>query len=327
MPLPAQYHLHRLSEALIQERLQPGDGGGFGGDCLAPNHQMVAHLCSHLAAEFIQCQYLFQQLRQTIQREHGLGIAERLGGIGVGLYEKAVHADCSSRPRVIKDIVRHAACHIGAGVAGDAHDVGDIKYHRVAQGAHLGQIAKVADEVTVAEHGAPLGEQELVVAGLPQLADGDGEISCSHELGFLHIDGLAGASQCQRELGLLGKIGGKLQDVQHFGGRFGFGGGVHIGEDGDAQAPLDLRQLRQPHIQPWTLERGSGGAVILEIARLEHIVDAQLAGDVPHLFAYLQPQLQRFQHARSANEQKRVAAIGAGGKAQRLGYPFHSALF
>ena len=59
----------------------------------------------------------------------------------------------------------------GAGplAAGQLHAVGDVQDHRAAQVPHEGQAAEIHHQVVVAEAGAPLGEDDLIIAGGPDL--------------------------------------------------------------------------------------------------------------------------------------------------------------
>ena len=162
----------------------------------------------------------------------GVGaVGEGLGRILVDFEEEAVHADGSaSAGQRLNELGLTAA-----GLpfpAGQLDGMSDVEDDRAAERAQDGERAHVHDEVLIAEGGAALGENDLIVAGAGDFFDGVGHFPRGEKLAFLEVDGAAGAAGSKKKVRLTGKECGDLQDVADFGGGTDVRDFVDVGEDG-----------------------------------------------------------------------------------------------
>ena len=172
------------------------------------------------------------------------------------------------------------AAGAGALAAGQLHAVGDVQDHRAAQAPHDGQAAEIHHQVVVAEHGAPLGEEDPAIAGGADLVHHRLHVPGGQELAFFDIDHLAGPGRGHQQVGLAAEKGRDLQDVQDLGGGRHVGDLVDVGEDRQAHLGLDPGQDLQALAQPRPAVRGEGGAVGLVKGGLEDQRQVQLPGIV-----------------------------------------------
>jgi hypothetical protein len=137
----------------------------------------------------------------------------------------------------------------------------------------------VYDEIVIAEAGAALGEEDAVVPGGGDLFDGVLHVLGRDELSLLHVDGTAGFSGGDEQVGLATEEGGDLEDVAGFCDGSAMVGLVHVGEDGEAGLFSDAPQDACALDETGTPETRDRGAIRFVIRGFEDIGDAEIAGD------------------------------------------------
>ena len=113
--------------------------------------------------------------------------------------------------------------------------MGDVHHGREARGAHGGDVREVHDEIGVAEAIATLGEDDLVVATLGDLACGVLHTRGREELPLLDVHDLARACCRSDEIGLTAEEGGDLQHIYVLGSECSLLRLVDVGDDRDVE--------------------------------------------------------------------------------------------
>src|ERR1700733_15401198 len=123
--------------------------------------------------------------------------------------------------------------------------MGGVEHDRVAGASHDGQAAHVTDQRVVAEAGAALAQQDVVVAGGGDLG-GDGDhVPGGEELAFFDVDRAAGFAGGEQQVGLAAEEGRNLQHVDSLGGDGALFGSVDVGQDRKAGGGADVAENGQ----------------------------------------------------------------------------------
>ena len=109
--------------------------------------------------------------------------------------------------------------------------------------------------------------------------DGVFHVVRSDELALLHVDGAAGFSGGDEQVGLAAEEGGNLEDVAGFGDGGAVRGLVHVGEDGKVRLFGDAAEDAGAFDEAGAAKARDRGAVGLVVGGLEDVGDAEIAGD------------------------------------------------
>lgn len=145
--------------------------------------------------------------------------------------------------------------------------------------SHDGQRAEIDDEIVVAEAGAALSQGDALVAGGADFFDGVRHVRGRDELAFLDVDGSAGFSGGDEQVGLAAEKGRDLKDVYGFGGDFALGGLVHIGQHGEAGFAGEAGKNACALKEAGAAKAFDAGAVGFVVACFEDVRDAEVGGD------------------------------------------------
>ncbi|MNL18016.1 hypothetical protein D3C87_1391400 [compost metagenome] len=165
---------------------------------------------------------------------------------------------------------------------------------------HDAKAQHVDHQIVVAEAGAAIAQDQLVVTGLGKLFNNVQHLGRAEELRFLDVDHALGLRQRHHQVSLPGQEGRQLQDVGHFRDRRGLPGFVHIGDDRHAEFLFDRFEDLHALFQARPPVGMDGRAVGLVERRLEHVGNTQLAGDALIFLARAQRQIQGFQYVDTA---------------------------
>lgn len=203
----------------------------------------------------------------------------------------------------------------GAGLQGRAllQRVGDVEDHRAIAGNlfHDAEAQHVHHQVVVAEAGAAVAQDDLLVARLGELVDDVEHLRGAEELRFLDVDDAAGLGQRHHQVGLASQERRQLQDVGDFGHGGRLPGFVHVGDHRHAEVLLDRLEDLHALFQARTAVGMDRRAVGLVERRLENVGDAQLGGHALVFLAGAQREILGFQHVDPA-EQHEGLVVGAG---------------
>lgn len=220
----------------------------------------------------------------------GVGaVGQGLVGVGVGFHEDACDARGDGGAGEQGDVFALAA-RAFAKAAGLLDGMGCIEDHRAAGLGHDRQAAHVGNQRVVAERGAPFAQQEgigIVAGGLRGVAClGDDllHVGRGHELGLLDVHRLARGGNGGDEIGLPGKEGGRLEDIDHLRDGFGLACLVHVGQHGQARFGADLFEDAQAFIHARAAKRLVRAAVGLVEGTFEDQRYPKAAGDLSQGF-------------------------------------------
>ena len=185
--------------------------------------------------------------------------------------------------------------------------MGGIEDDGIAEGAHDRERAHIDDEIVVAEGGAALRQQDVRVASLQYLVHHVPHILRREELSLLHVDGLAGQRRLIDEIGLPAEERGNLQDVHDLGGGLRLRLGMDVGDDGNVQFLLDLRQHGKSLFEAGPAEAVEGRTVRLVKGRLENVRYAETVGYRLDFPPDVERPLQSLQHAGPRKKRQRVS--------------------
>src|SRR5438093_375869 len=287
----------------------PAGGGAFAGvtGVRAPGRRARSGMAL-LPRRLVDAQRLVQERLRLGERQLGRAIRERLGRIGMGLEEQAVHAARNRRAHQRKGELPLAA---GLRAARPLEAVGRVVDHRPAEAAHDDEPAHVHDQVVVAEARAALGEQDALAARERELLDRLRQVAGRQELTLLHVDRTAGPGGRGEQPALARQESGDLQRVGHLGGGPDLDRLVDIGEDRDPQLALDAREDRQGFADLEPGERAGARAVGLAEGGLEDEWEPAARARALQVRGDPQAQLGALDHARTGqDEQRRRADLG-----------------
>lgn len=137
----------------------------------------------------------------------------------------------------------------------------------------------VHDQVVVAEHRAPVREQNVRIARVAHLAGCEGHRLGRKELPFLDVDHLAGPGRRYEQISLAAQEGGYLEHVDVLGGHGGLFRIVDVGHYRYAEFFSDRAQHAQRLQIADAAERVDPRAVGLAVRRFEYIRYPQPLGD------------------------------------------------
>src|SRR5690606_27797275 len=190
--------------------------------------------------------------------------------------------------------------------AGHLQGVGDVEEHRVLELFHDAEAEHVHHQVVVAEAGAALAEDDLVVTGFFALGDDVLHFLGGQELGFLDVDDGAGFGHGHHQVSLPAQEGRQLDDVADFRRRSSLTRLVHVRDDGHAEFAFDVGQDLQPLLKAGAAEGVDGRAVGFVEGRFEYVWNAQTGADIHILFRHFKRQFPGLEHVHAAEQHKRL---------------------
>jgi hypothetical protein len=209
---------------------------------------------------------------------------ERVGAVGFGVswivmdFEKeAVDAGGDGGARKQGNEFGLAAAD-AASSGGLLNGVGGVKDDR-GEVAHDGEGAEIDDQGVVAEAGAALGEEDALVAGGTDFFEGIVHVPGGDELAFFDVDGAAGLSRGEEQVGLPAKEGGDLQNVGGLGRDFAMGRFVDVSEDRQGAFPREAAEDAHALGEAGAAKAVHAGAVCLVVAGFEDEGNAEIGGD------------------------------------------------
>jgi len=203
----------------------------------------------------------------------GLGF----GGIVVDFKEEAIDAGGDGGSGEKRDEFGLAA----GDAVGSGRDLDGVRAVKDdgSKGAHDGESAHIDHQIVVAEGSAAFGEEDAGVAGGSDFVDGVAHVPGRDELAFFDVDGAAGASGGDEEVGLAAEEGWDLKNVGALGGDFAVGRLVDVGENGKAGGFSKAAQDGRAFFEAGTAEAGDGGAIGLVVGGFEDVRNAEVGGD------------------------------------------------
>ena len=185
--------------------------------------------------------------------------------------------------------------------------MGGVKDDGIAEGAHNRKRAHIDDKIVIAERGAALRQQNVRVAALQNLVHHVPHILWRKELALFHVDGFAGQRRLIDEIGLAAEKRRYLQDIDDLGGGLRLRLGMNIGDDGDVQFLLDLRQHGKSLFETRPAEAVERRAIRFVKRRLENVRNAEPIRDGLDFPPDAKRPFQPLQHAGPRKKRQRVS--------------------
>ncbi|MNT24078.1 hypothetical protein D3C72_1595320 [compost metagenome] len=173
---------------------------------------------------------------------------------------------------------------------------------------HDAKAQHVDHQVVIAEAGAAVAQDQLIVARFLEFFDDIGHLPRAEELRLLDVDDFACFCQGHDEVRLAREEGGQLQHVDHFGHLLRLPWLMHVGNHGHAERRLDVLEDAHAFFQARAAIGMDRRAVGLVEAGLEHIGNAQFLRHAHIFFAGAHGKIARFEHVDAA-KQREAAGI------------------
>ena len=241
------------------------------------------------------------------------GVAEGLGGAGVGLEEEAVNAGGDGGAGEGFEVLAGASGGIRGGDAVFADGMRGVEDDGVAGFLHFIEGAGVDDEVVVAEGVAAFGQDNVAIAGGFDFGGDFGHVFGREELAVLEVDDSACFSRLNHQGRLHAEVGGNLENVHDVRHGSDLVGVVNVREQREAELLLYFLKDFEAFVHAGPHVVVDATAVILLKARLvDDAGEGEGLLDFREFFRDFEHGVTRFNHAGAADEEELVASEGDG---------------